>query len=116
MRAARALRLPGGRRACFLALDMSPDVLPPAGSPANGPLNTTVTDEPTGDQVTLYLANGGNITGTLVRETEQGLTLHWAFGDANFQRSEIQSWVKHPRSAVPADGQATESQPTSHDR
>ncbi len=44
--------------------------------------------------VTLYLANGGVITGELVSESPEHITLHWESGDVTFQRSEITRLVK----------------------
>ena len=39
--------------------------------------------------VTLYLNNGGAITGELVRESEAEVVIRWEVGEIGFQRSEI---------------------------
>ena len=39
--------------------------------------------------VTLYLTNGGVVTGELIRQSETAVTLRWTYGEADFQRSEI---------------------------
>lgn len=49
---------------------------------------------PPANQVTLYLVNGGMVTGELVSETPQEVTLRFEYGDVGFQRSEIQRFVK----------------------
>jgi len=44
--------------------------------------------------VTLYLKNGGAVTGELVSETPQEVTLRFDYGDVGFRRSEIDRLVK----------------------
>ncbi len=39
--------------------------------------------------VTLYLTNGGVVTGDLVEETPEHVTLRWEYGDVRFARREI---------------------------
>lgn len=43
---------------------------------------------------TVYLKNGGAVTGELVSETPQEVTLHFDYGDVGFQRAEIARVVK----------------------
>ncbi|MBI3009724.1 MAG: DUF1570 domain-containing protein [Candidatus Omnitrophica bacterium] len=45
-------------------------------------------------QVTLFLANGGAVTGELVSETAHEVTLRWEYGDVSFQRSEIKQLIR----------------------
>ncbi|MBI3083413.1 MAG: DUF1570 domain-containing protein [Candidatus Omnitrophica bacterium] len=45
---------------------------------------------PPQNQVTIYLKNGGAVTGELVQETPQELTLRFDYGDVGFQRAEIE--------------------------
>ena len=40
-------------------------------------------------QVTLYLRNGGIVTGELVERTAEALTLRWDYGEVTFQSNEI---------------------------
>ncbi len=49
---------------------------------------------PLEDPVTLYLRNGGVVTGELVRETPQEVVLHWEYGEVGFQRGEIRRMVQ----------------------
>ncbi len=46
------------------------------------------------NQVTLYLQNGGVVTGSLVEETPQKITLRWDYGNVSFRRTEIQRIVR----------------------
>ena len=55
---------------------------------------TTPAPPPMANPVTLYLVNGGMVTGELVSETPQEVTLRFAYGDVGFRRSEIQRFVK----------------------
>ena len=55
---------------------------------------TTVTSEipdtlPVANEVTLVLTNGRSVTGSLLRETPQIVTLGWDYGEAEFPRREI---------------------------
>lgn len=43
--------------------------------------------------VTLYLTNGGVVTGDLVEETPEQVTLRWEYGDVSFARHEIKRQV-----------------------
>jgi len=43
--------------------------------------------------VTLYLHNGGVVTGELVNETPEQVTLRWDYGDVDFRRREIKRMV-----------------------
>ncbi len=52
--------------------------------------------------MTLYLANGGMVTGELVRETPQEVILRWDYGDVAFKRSEIQQTSKSAQDADPS--------------
>lgn len=60
---------------------------------------------------TLYLTNGGVVTGELVRETPQEVVLRWDYGEVGFQRAEIKRIVKEVQSlegdgiAMPWEGQ-----------
>jgi hypothetical protein len=66
-----------------------------AARPASAPVrraarpSAPVQAAPAGPQVTLHLTNGGIVTGTLLRETPQALTLSWEYGEAVFERGEI---------------------------
>ncbi|MBI3997106.1 MAG: hypothetical protein HY352_05535 [Candidatus Omnitrophica bacterium] len=74
--------------------------------PANGPVTfesvskTPATSTPAKPATpmpratTLYLKNGGAVTGELVSETSQEVTLHFEYGDVGFQRAEIARIVK----------------------
>jgi len=53
--------------------------------------------------VTLYLTNGGVVTGELVRETPQEVVLRWDYGEVGFQRAEIARIVKEV-SSIEGDG------------
>ncbi len=46
------------------------------------------------NQATLYLTNGGVISGELVRESPQEVLLRWDYGEVRFSRAEIQRLVK----------------------
>ena len=56
--------------------------------------------------VTLYLTNGGIVTGDLVKETPETVTLRWEYGDVSFARNEIKRQ---------ADGEAAEGHAPSSD-
>lgn len=58
--------------------ERNPSTDPPAPTP------------PPQNQVTIYLKNGGAVTGELVQETPQELTLRFDYGDVGFQRAEIE--------------------------
>jgi len=45
------------------------------------------------NQVTLYLTNGGVVTGELVSDTPSTVTLRWDYGDVDFRRREIKRMV-----------------------
>ena len=64
---------------------------PQAASPSAPPAPA----RPAKNQVTLYLNNGETITGELVSETPEAVTLRWEYGDVVFQRAEIERLVKH---------------------
>jgi len=49
---------------------------------------------PMSNPVTLYLVNGGIVTGDLVSETPQEVTLRFEYGDVGFRRAEIKRLVK----------------------
>lgn len=49
---------------------------------------------PLKNPMTLYLTNGGAVTGELVSETPQQVVLRWDYGDVAFQRAEIARAVK----------------------
>jgi hypothetical protein len=55
------------------------------------------------NQVTLYLANGGMVTGELVRESAEGVTLRWDYGEAAFSLGEITQMVKGRQIKTPDD-------------
>lgn len=44
--------------------------------------------------VTLYLTNGGVVSGELIRETPAEVTLHWDYGDVGFRRTDIHRMVQ----------------------
>ena len=62
--------------------------------------------------VTLYLANGGAVTGDLVKETPEEVTLRWEYGQVGFLRSEIVRMVRGKEGTgadgmtIPWEGQA----------
>ncbi len=62
--------------------------------------------------VTLYLANGGIVTGDLVKETPEEVTLRWDYGQVGFLRSEIVRMVRGKENTgadgmtIPWEGQA----------
>ncbi len=55
---------------------------------------TATPPAPLKNPATLYLANGGIVTGELVDETPDQVVLRWEYGDVGFQRAEIQRIVK----------------------
>ncbi|HAM40940.1 MAG TPA: hypothetical protein DDX89_03745 [Candidatus Omnitrophica bacterium] len=55
------------------------------------------------NQVTLYLANGGMVTGELVRESAEGVTLRWDYGEVAFSREEVTRTVKGRQIQTPDD-------------
>ena len=83
-----------------------PQRLAPSDEPKPSPLTTFLssvapikpkaspTPAPMANPVTLYLVNGGVVTGELVSETLQEVTLRFEYGDVGFRRSEIQRFVK----------------------
>jgi len=46
------------------------------------------------NHVTLYLKNSGAVTGELVKQTDDAVTLRWDYGDVTFSRQEIQRIVR----------------------
>ena len=60
------------------------------GAPAAAPKPPAPLKNP----MTLYLTNGGIVTGEFVTETPQQVVLRWEYGDVGFQRAEIQRVVK----------------------
>jgi hypothetical protein len=54
--------------------------------------------------VTLYLANGGVVTGELVRETPNEVVLRFDYGEIGFQRAEIQRMATGQQETTGADG------------
>lgn len=70
-----------------LAKPQSADDAPGAGRP---PPQTVVS----ANQVTLYLRNGGVVTGELVERTREAVTLRWDYGDVTFQAAEIARLVE----------------------
>ena len=58
------------------------------------PTPTTAAQVPPANQVTLYLVNGGMVTGELVSETPQEVTLRFEYGEVEFRRAEIKRFVK----------------------
>lgn len=71
-------------------------------------------------QVTLYLNNGGIVTGELVSDVPSGITLRWDYGDVDFRRAEIRRVVKGKQDtdeddvAMPWEGKG-EAWPYQHD-
>jgi hypothetical protein len=63
-------------------------------APIKPKAGTTPAPPPMTNPVTLYLVNGGIVTGDLVSETRQAVTLHFDYGDVGFQRAEIKRFVK----------------------
>ena len=58
------------------------------------PTSATAAPVPPANQVTLYLVNGGMVTGELVSETPQEVTLRFEYGEVEFRRAEIKRFVK----------------------
>lgn len=67
------------------------------------PARQTPSPAASANQVTLYLANGGMVTGELVRESAEGVTLRWDYGEAAFSRGEIIQMVKGRQIKTPDD-------------
>ena len=71
-------------------------------------------------QITLYLKNGGVVTGELVSDTPASMTLRWEYGNVDFQRAEIQRVVRGKQDtdendvAMPWEGEG-EAWPYHHD-
>ena len=58
------------------------------------PTSATAAPVPPANQATLYLVNGGMVTGELVSETPQEVTLRFEYGEVEFRRAEIKRFVK----------------------
>ncbi len=54
-------------------------------------------------QVTLYLTNGGSVTGALIRETPEDIVLQWDYGEAGFLRKEIVRMERDTAQPTPGD-------------
>jgi hypothetical protein len=54
------------------------------------------------NQVTLHLVKGDWVTGELVRETPQEVTLRWDYGEVVFRRSEIIRLQRYEGAQAPA--------------
>lgn len=75
---------------------------PPVAKPSPPTVRTPSPEAPA-NQVTLYLANGGMVTGELVRESAEGVILRWDYGEAAFSREEITRTVKGRQIKTPDD-------------
>ncbi len=66
------------------------------GTPHSGSATKTRPQAPAPlkNPTTLYLTNGGVVTGELVSESPSEVVLRWDYGDMSFQRTEIQRVVK----------------------
>lgn len=58
---------------------------PPTAASPSPPIPRAVS----ANQVTLYLTNGGAVTGELVSESADGVTLRWDYGEVTFSRVDI---------------------------
>jgi thiol-disulfide isomerase/thioredoxin len=64
------------------------------------------------NSVTLYLKNGGEVSGELAEETPEQVTLRWDYGETVFRRAEIERMVSgasEQEQPVSAEGQPTQA-------
>ncbi|MBI4597593.1 MAG: DUF1570 domain-containing protein [Candidatus Omnitrophica bacterium] len=74
---------------------------PPASTPASS--SSTLVPPVTTNQVTLYLTNGGAMTGELLKETSEEVILRFDYGDVGFRRDEIER-VEKGAASLSGDG------------
>jgi hypothetical protein len=75
---------------------------PAAGTEAPGPdgpkpgtsTPVPVPATPAGRRVTLFLKNGGTMSGELIAETPESITLRRDYGDVVFRREEIERMIR----------------------